>query len=56
MALRDRRGNDTVDRAIVAKFSRVKAATMKWENVDATNVVGIADKHWILPELDTGEQ
>jgi len=56
MALRDKRGNDTVDRAIMAKFSRVKAATMKWENVDAANVVGIADKHWILPELDTGEQ
>jgi hypothetical protein len=56
MALRDKRGNDTVDRAIMAKFSRVKAATMKWETVDAGNVVGIADKHWILPELDTGEQ
>jgi hypothetical protein len=22
-----------------------------WENVDPANVVEIADKHWILPEL-----
>jgi hypothetical protein len=53
MSLRDKRGNDTVDRAIMAKFSRANATTIKLENVDAANVVRIADKHWILPELDT---
>jgi hypothetical protein len=51
LALRDKRGNDTVDRAVMVKFSKVNAATIKWENVDPANVVEIADKHWILPEL-----
>ncbi len=51
LALRDKHGNDTVDRAVMVKFSRVKAATIKWENVDPASVVEIADKHWILPEL-----
>jgi hypothetical protein len=51
LALRDKRGNDTVDRAIMVKFSKVNAATIKWENVDPANVVEIADEHWILPEL-----
>ena len=46
LALRDKRGNDTVDRAVLVKFSKLKAAT-----VDPANVVEIADKHWILPEL-----
>jgi hypothetical protein len=35
----------------MAKFSKVTAATIKWEDVDAANVVEIADKHWVLPEL-----
>ncbi len=51
LALRDKRGNDTVDRAVMVKFSKVKAATINWETVDPANVVEIADKHWILPEL-----
>jgi hypothetical protein len=51
LALRDKHGNDTVDRAVMVKFSKVKAATIDWENVDPANVVEIADKHWILPEL-----
>ena len=51
LALRDKRGNDTVDRAVMAKFSKVNAATIKWESVDPAHVVEIADKHWILPEL-----
>jgi hypothetical protein len=50
LALRDKHGNDTVDRAVMVKFSRVNAATIKWEDVDLANVVEIADKHWILPE------
>src|SRR3984885_6183258 len=51
LSLRDKHGNDTVDRAVMAKFSRVTAATVKWENVDPADIVEIADKHWILPEL-----
>ena len=51
LALRDKHGNDTVDRAVIAKFSKVKAATINWENVDPANIVEIADTHWILPEL-----
>ena len=51
LALRDKHGNDTVDRAVMVKFSKVNAATINWENVDPANVVEIADKHWILPEL-----
>ena len=51
LALRDKHGNDTVDRAVMVKFSKVKAATIKWESVDPASVVEIADKHWILPEL-----
>jgi hypothetical protein len=51
LALRDKHGNDTVDRAIMVKISKVNAATIKWENVDPASVVQIADKHWILPEL-----
>jgi hypothetical protein len=50
LALRDKHGNDTVDRAVMVKFSKVNAATIKWEDVDPTKVVEIADKHWILPE------
>jgi hypothetical protein len=51
LALRDKHGHDTVDRAVMAKFSRVNAATINWENIDPAKVVEIADKHWILPEL-----
>ena len=51
LALRDKHGNDTVDRAVMVKFSKVKAATINWETVDPANAVEIADKHWILPEL-----
>jgi hypothetical protein len=51
LALRDKHGNDTVDRAVMVKFSKANAATIKWENVDPANVVEIADKHWVLPEL-----
>ncbi len=51
LALRDKRGHDTVDRAIMVKFSRANAATINWENVDPANVVEIGDKHWVLPEL-----
>jgi hypothetical protein len=51
LALRDKHGHDTVDRAVMVKFSKVKAATINWESVDPANVVEIADKHWILPEL-----
>ena len=53
LALRDKRGHDTVDRAMMVKFSRVNAATIKWETVDPAGVIDIADKHWILPELGT---
>jgi hypothetical protein len=56
LALRDKHGNDTVDRAVMVKFSKVKAATIKWENVDPADVVEIADKHWILPELGTDKK
>ena len=51
LALRDKRGHDTVDRVVMVKFSKVKAATINWENVDPATIVGIADKHWLLPEL-----
>ena len=51
LALHDKRGNDIVDRAVMVKFSKVTAATINWENVDPADVVEIADKHWILPEL-----
>jgi hypothetical protein len=53
LALRDKHGNDTVDRAVMAKFSKVTAATINWEKVDPARVVEIADKHWVLPELST---
>jgi hypothetical protein len=51
LALRDKHGNDTVDRAVMAKFSKVNAAAINWEKVDPANILEIADKHWILPEL-----
>ena len=51
LALRDKHGNDTVDRAVMVKFSKVSAATIKWEDVDSADIVEIADKHWMLPEL-----
>src|ERR1700722_1587561 len=51
LALHDKRGNETVDRAVMAKFSKANAATIKWDDVDPANVVEIADKHWILPEF-----
>jgi hypothetical protein len=56
LSLRDKHGNDTVDRAVMAKFSRVTAATVKWENVDPAVIVEIADKHWILPELGSDKK
>jgi hypothetical protein len=51
LALRDKHGNDMVDRAVMAKFSKANAATIRWENVDPAKVVEIADKHWIVPGL-----
>jgi hypothetical protein len=51
LSLHDKHGHDIVDRAVMAKFSRVTAATIKWDSVDPANVVAIADKQWILPEL-----
>ena len=56
LSLRDKHGNDTVDRAVMAKFSRVTAATVKWENVNPADIVEIADKHWILPELGSDKK
>jgi hypothetical protein len=53
MALRDKRGNNIVDRAVMVKFSKANAANINWENVAAENVVEIADRHWLLPELGT---
>jgi hypothetical protein len=32
-----------------------RAATLNWENVDPANLIEIADKHCILPELATEE-
>ena len=55
-ALRDKRGHDTVDRVVMVKFSKVKAATINWENVDPATIVGIADKHWLLPELSADKR
>jgi hypothetical protein len=51
LAQRDKRGNDTVDRAVMVKFSKLNAASIDWEKVDPANVIEIADKHWILPDL-----
>ena len=56
MALRDKRGNDAVDRAVMVKFSKANAANINWENIAAENVVEIADKHWLLPELGTDKK
>src|SRR5665213_4082042 len=46
LALHDKHGHDTVDRAMMAKFSKVTAATINWETVDPAKIVEIADKHW----------
>jgi hypothetical protein len=56
LALHDKHGNDMVDRAVMAKFSKATAATIMWESVDPANVVEIADKHWVLPELGADKQ
>jgi hypothetical protein len=56
LALHDKHGNDIVDRAVMAKFSKTTAATVKWDDVDAAKVVEIADKHWILPELSADKK
>src|ERR1700677_4007647 len=56
LALHDKHGNDIVDRAVMAKFSKVTAAPVIGESVDPANVVEIADKHWILPELGVEKQ
>jgi hypothetical protein len=56
LSLRDKRGHETVDRAVMVKFLKVNAATIKWEDVDPTKVVEIADKHWVLPELDADKK
>jgi len=54
LSLRDKHGNDTVDRAVMAKFSKLTAARIKWENVEPTDVIETADQHWISPALGTG--
>jgi hypothetical protein len=54
LSLRDKQGNDTVDRAVMAKFSKVNAARIKWENVDPADVIETADQHWISPALGIG--
>jgi bifunctional non-homologous end joining protein LigD len=41
---------------VMVAIDLVSAATIKWENVDPANVVEIADKHWILPELDANKK
>jgi len=56
LALRDKHGNDIVDRAVMVKFSKVNAANINWENIDPTNIVEIAEKHWLLPELDADKK
>jgi len=53
LSVRDKHGNDTVDRVVMAKFSKVNAARIKWEDVDPANVVETADQHWISPALGT---
>jgi hypothetical protein len=56
LALRDKHGNDTVDRAVMAKFSKATAASVDWEKADPAGVVELADKHWILPELSADKK
>jgi hypothetical protein len=51
LALPDKHGHDTVDRAVMVKLSRENSAAIHWDNIDPATVVEIADKHWILPEL-----
>ena len=56
LSLRDKHGHDTVDRAVMAKFLRAPAATIKWESVEPAKVVEIADKHWVVPELSADKK
>ncbi len=51
LALPDKHGHDTVDRAIMVKLSKETSTGIRWESIDPATVVQIADKHWILPEL-----
>jgi hypothetical protein len=56
LSLRDKRGNDTVDRAVMVKFSKAKAANIDWENVDPAHILELADKEWLLPEFGANEK
>jgi hypothetical protein len=47
----DKRGNDQTAIAIVVQFSRKNSASIRWEKVQLTNVIDIADHHSINPTL-----
>jgi hypothetical protein len=47
----DKKGNQSVERAMMVKFSRSNSASINWDNVSYSNIVEIADDHWVHPAL-----
>ena len=51
VTVHDKRGNDREVQAVVVKFYRAKAASIKWDTVNPADVIDIADKKTVSPML-----
>ncbi|MCK1618928.1 hypothetical protein IVA96_20270 [Bradyrhizobium sp. 159] len=49
---RDIKGNESVEKSMVVRFSRQNASTVNWKNIDTENVMRVADFQWHHPAFD----
>ena len=53
LTVRDKRGNEREVQALMSKFYRATAASIKWETVNPAEVIDRADKKTVSPTLPT---
>ena len=51
LTVKDKRGNDREVQAVMAKFYRATAASIKWDTVKPADVIDLADKKAVSPIL-----
>ena len=51
ITVHDKRGNDREVQAVVVKFYRANSASIKWDTVNAADVIDLSDKKTVSPML-----
>src|SRR5579864_1206319 len=53
VTVRDKRGNEREVQAVMVKYYRANSASIKWDTVNPSDVIDIADKKTVSPMLAT---